>query len=658
MRCLYFLFSGLLMMTIFSCSFTQSVKTGELAYERKQYATAIDLLEKEYQKTSSKQQKARKSFLIGQSYLKILDYEAAKSWLQLATENDYGVEALTMYAKVLKNLEEYEAAIEVYRRIEEATQRKQEIEREISICRYAQSLRDEPKPYKIDRLNQNTTVSEYAPVIYDNQFLVFTSERKEATGSSVYKWTGEKFSDIFVMFKTGSEVRSFDPIINSDANEGAACFTSDMNTVYFTRCANEQNADAYCKLMVSYKIDGSWSEPEVLPFVMDKVNYGQPALFEQEEVLIFVADIEAPGGTSDLYYSEIRRDGTFSQPEKLPAYINSQGNEKFPVTDGDTLYFSSDFWPGMGGYDIFKAYLKGDGSWSQPENMGYPVNSGGDDFSFVIDRNAKPKAGTVKEGFLVSSRQGSGKDDIYKFQEFVPKTTKPEEPIAIKKSVFITVNTYTPEFKTPDDPNSGVVANKPLGNSLINITDESGKRIISNNTDANGFFVAEVTPETFYRLVAAKAGYLNSVLEFNTKNLTYDTTTHTITINLTAILNKIYEDKEIILDNIYYDYDKWDIKEAAKPALDYLARLMQDNPQIKIQLSSHTDCRGENDYNQDLSQKRAQSVVDYLISKQIPSDRLIPKGYGASMLLETCICEKCTEAQHQINRRTTFKIVK
>ncbi len=657
MRYICFLLLGLAAISLLSCSFTQNVKTGEVAYERKQYATAIDLLEKEYPKTSSKAQKSRKAFLLGQSYLKILDYKEAKQWLQIAVQSDYGVEALTMYAKVLKHLEEYDEAIEVYKQIAATSQRKQELDREISICRFAQELRDKPKAYKINRLNQNTTVSEYAPVMYDNQFLVFTSERKEATGSGVYKWTGEKFSDLFVMFKSGSEVRSFDPIINSNANEGAACFTSDMNTIYFTRCDHENDGDAYCKLMVSHKIDGSWSEPEVMPFVLDKINYGQPALFEQEQVLIFVADIEAPGGTSDLYYVEIDGNGMYSQPEKLPSYINSQGNEKFPVTDGDTLYFSSDFWPGMGGYDIFKVFLKADGTWSQPENMGYPVNSGGDDFSFVIDKQAKAKLNVVREGFLVSSRQGSGKDDIYTFQELAVKTQK-QDPVIEKKTVFITVNTYTPEYKTADDPNSGVAFNKPLGDCLINIFDESGNRFISSNTDGNGFFVAEVTVDKSFRLVAAKAGYLNGVLEFSTMNLTFDTLTNTTTLNLSVVLNKIYEDKEIILNNIYYDYDKWDIKAEAKPALDYLASLMIDNPQIKIQLSSHTDCRGDDVYNVELSQKRAQSVVDYLISKDVNADRLIPKGYGESMLLETCICEQCTEQQHQVNRRTTFKIVK
>lgn len=645
-------------MTPLSCSFTKGIKSGEEAYERRQYSVAINLLEKEYVKTSSKQQKARSAYLLGQSYLKIQDYNEAKKWSQLAVEFSYGVEALTLYAKTLKQVEDYDGAITVYRQIANQTQRKQETDREMSICNFAKELKNNPKPYKIDRLNQNSSVSEYAPVIYDNQFLVFTSERKEATGSSVYKWTGEKFSDLFVMIKTGSDVRSFDPVINTGSNEGAACFTSDMNIIYFTRCASENNGDAYCKLMVSHKIDGSWTDAEVLPFVMDKVNYGQPALFEHGEVLLFVADIESPGGTSDIYYTEIRNDGSFSHPEKLPSHINSQGNEKFPTTDGDTLYFSSDYWPGMGGYDIFKAYLKPDGSWSQPENMGAPINSGGDDFSFIVDRTTKPKSGIIKEGFFVSSRNGDLKDDIYKFQELLPKPKEPDQPIIVKNTVFLTVNTYAPEYKIADDPNSGIFRNLPLGNSLINIEDETGKRISTNQTDGNGFFVTEIPVNTTIKIIAANAGYLNAVGTIGTFNLVFDTLKHTTTVNLSLVLNKIYEDKEIILDNIYYDYDKWNIKEEAIPTLDFLVVLMKENPQVKIQLSSHTDCRGDDAYNLELSQKRAQSVVDYLILKGISPQRLIPKGYGETMLIEKCICEKCTEKQHQINRRTTFKIIK
>lgn len=658
MRLFFFLLLAISILTPLSCSFTKGIKSGEEAYERKQYSVAINLLEKEYVKTSSKQQKARYAYLLGQSYLKIQDYNEAKKWSHLAVDLGYGVEAMTLYAKTLKQLEDYDAAITVYRQIANQTQRKQEIDREISICNYAKELKKNPKRYKIDRLNQNSSVSEYAPVIYDNQFLVFTSERKEATGSSVYKWTGEKFSDLFVMIKTGSDVRSFDPVINSGSNEGAACFTSDMNTIYFTRCTSENNGDAYCKLMVSHKIDGSWTEAEVLPFVMDKVNYGQPALFEHEEVLLFVSDIESPGGTSDIYYTEIRNDGSFSQPEKLPSHINSQGNEKFPTTDGDTLYFSSDYWPGMGGYDIFKAYLKPDGSWSQPENMGVPINSGGDDFSFIVDRTTKPKPGIIKEGFFVSSRNGDLKDDIYKYQELLPKPKEPDQPIIVKNTVFLTVNTYAPEYKIADDPNSGVFRNLPLGNSLINIEDETGKRLSTNQTDGNGFFVTEIPENKTIKVIAANAGYLNAVGTISTFNLVFDTLKHTTTVNLSLVLNKIYEDKEIILDNIYYDYDKWNIKEEAMPTLDLLVALMKENPQVKIQLSSHTDCRGDDAYNLELSQKRAQSVVDYLIHKGISSQRLIPKGYGETMLIEKCICEKCTEKQHQINRRTTFKIIK
>lgn len=645
-------------MTLLSCSFTQTVKTGEMAYERKQYAIAIDLLEKEYLKTTSEAQKARKSYLLGMSYRKILDYDQAGKWFGNAVNNNYGVDAMMQQALVLRQLEDYEAAIGIYRKIADITQRRQETDKEIANCNYAIELKSNPKPYKTDRISQNTTVSEYAPVIYDNQFLVFTSERKQSTGSQVYKWTGEKYSDLFVMMKSGSDVRIFDPMINTEANEGAACFSQDMQTMYFTRCFADYNEDAHCKIMVTHMIDGSWSEPEALPFVHDKVNYGQPALFEQDQVLIFVADMEDPGGNTDLYYTEILQDGSFTAPAKLPSRINSPGNEKFPTTFADTLYFSSDYLPGMGGYDIFKTWLLSDGSWSIPVNMGAPVNSGADDFSFIVDPQPKPGNGILKEGFFVSSRAGNGKDDIYRFKELVPVVKEPEKTEEIKRNVFITVHTLTSVYNIEEDPNSGVKGNIPLGFCLVNMLDEEGKRMESKTNDANGFIVYEVPENRDITIVGAKSGYLNAIYKLSTHNLKFDTITHAATVNIKLTLNKIYEDKEIILDNIYYDYDKWDIKSEAKPALNYLVRIMLDNPQIKIQLSSHTDCRGEDSYNQELSQKRAQSVVDYLISKDIPASRLVAKGYGASQLLESCICEKCTEQQHQRNRRTTFKIIK
>ncbi len=645
---------------LMACSFSQKVKDGEMAFERKQYSVAVAMLEKEFEEVKNEAGKARKAYLLGNAYGRLLEYQESKDWYSKSVKLNYGAEALTGYAKTCKSLEDYESAIEAYQKLGDITGRKQETDREVLLCRQAMAYKTKKPEYLLERIFENSTVSDYSPVLYDGQYLVFTSERKDATGKEVYKWTGERFCDIFIMLKNGSEVKKFDSGINTDQNDGAAWFSRDLNKLFFTRCYSEESGDDYCRIMYSDRINGLWSDPEPMPFLQSKINYGQATLIENDSILVFTADIEEPGGPLDLYYSELFTDGTWTSPEKLPSTINSQGNEKFPTGDGDTLYFSSDYWPGLGGYDIFKTYLKNDGTWSYPANMGYPINSGGDDFSFIIDYQAKPKMTVVQQGYFASSRSGSGKDDIFRFSRLAAEPVKTEDPDAKQeKELYLTVKTFTPLYRITDDPNSGQTGRQALGETLIKLADNvENSKISENYTDKNGFYYTKLMPDKAIKITGAKLGYLNASEFIDTKNVVYNENEKSKTINVELTLAKIYTDKEINLNNIYYDYDKWDIKNEAKPTLDQLVKIMNDNPQINIQMSSHTDCRGEESYNEVLSQRRAQSATDYLISKGISAARLIAKGYGESQLVDSCSCEQCTEDQHQTNRRTTFKILK
>ncbi len=645
---------------LLSCSFNQKIKDGEFAFERKQFAVAIDLLEDEIIDTKNETAKARKAFLLGKSNIQVLDYQEAATWYKMAADLNYGTEALGNLASTYKIMEKYQEAADLYRKIGQLTGRTQENNREALLCDQANAAKQKKSEYSIEKIFENSSVSDYSPVLFDKDFLVFTSERSESTGNNVYNWSGEKFSDLYQIRKNGSEVRKFDSAINTNANEGTAWFNIDGTTLYFTRCYSLSSGDDYPKLMRSDLIDGFWSEPEVLSFVQDKVKYGQPTLIENDSIMVFSSDQNELGGTLDLYYTQLFADGNWSTPEKLPSSINTQGSEKFPTGDKDTLYFSSDFLPGLGGFDIFKTYLRSDGSWSVPINMGYPLNSGGDDFSFIVDYTAKPIKNVTLQGFFSSSRMGNGKDDIYRFKKIQPQidTTTKIEVTPEKQTVFVTVKTFINIYEETDNPNSRVVGKKSLGSVFIKIVDEADKKVVEGYTDNNGFYFVEIPKDKLLKIIGAKLDYLNASKEISTKNLVYPAKENSITINTELILDKIYADKEINMENIYYDFDKWDIKSEAKPTLDALVKILKDNPQINIQLSSHTDCRGTEVYNEELSQKRAQSVVDYLISKLISSSRLIPKGYGESLLIDKCACESCSEEQHQTNRRTTFKIVK
>ena len=643
---------------LLSCSFAQKIKDSEMAFEMKQYAVAIDFVANEYPKAKSDLQKGRKAWIAGQSNIKLLEYNEAESWLQKSVDHGYGPDAIMALARIQKINEKYQAAIESFKKLTDNPALRQEAEREILMCKQAESYKAMMPEYRVERILENSSVADYGPSLYENQFLVFTSERKDATGSDIYKWTGERFSDLYIMQKSGTgEVRKFDSAINTTDNEGTPWFSRDMQVLYFTRCVNSGSGDDYCKLMISRRTDGIWEEPEELPFIKDKINYGQPTLIENDSVLVFSADIEQPGGTRDLYYAVLSPDGSWSVPEKLPATINSMGNEKFPTGDKDTLYFSSDHWPGMGGFDIFKTYLRKDGTWTIPFNLGSPINSGGDDFSFIVDYNAKFGANIKQQGYFSSSRSGSGKDDIFKFYKLdLPK--EKTDTLEKTKNLFLTVMTRKNMFNIQDDPNSGIKSKAPLGQCLIKITDENGTKIKDGYSDNNGFFYCEIPIGKKLTILGAKLEYLNATLEIQTNNIRFAEKEFSKTINTELILDKIYTDREINLENIYYDYDKWDIRPEAKPTLDQLAKILNDNPQIEIQLSSHTDCRGEELYNTELSQKRAQAAIDYLIAEDIDSRRLIAKGFGETQPVVACPCDQCTDAQHQTNRRTTFKVLK
>ncbi len=654
----------LLIITLASCAFSKKIKDGEMAYERKQYAVAATLLEDEYLTSRNEISRGRKAFLLGQCYRKLQDFNESLDWFGKAVKHEYGAEALGNFASVSKILENYNGAIATYQTLINTTGRKQEFDREILLCKQAIQNKQKASEYKLERIFENSTVSDYSPVIYESDFLVFTSEREDATGKAVYNWTGEKFSDIFIIQKNGSDVKKFDSAINTTQNEGTPWFSKNMETMYFTRCYTFSNGDDRCKIMRSRRINEVWEEPIVLPFIQDKYNYSQPTLIENDSVLVFTADIEEASGPTDLYYTELLEDGSWAAPEKLPGSINTQGFEKFPTGDGDTLYFSSDYLPGFGGYDIFKTYLRKDFTWAPPVNLGYGINSGGDEFSYIIDYNAKPKAGVLLQGYFTTSKPGSGKDDIYKFSKFTPDVEKPlidtipyKEINTIAKSLFITVRTYTPEFSVTNDPNSEVIGKTALPSTSIRILDSNGTKLAEGYSDDKGFYYNELVEGKDLKVLGSKLNYLTASTNLTTKNIIYKENETTKTISVELLLDKMYENKEINLKNIYYDYDQWFIKEEAKPTLNQLAVILNDNPRIKIQLSSHTDCRGTDEYNVILSQKRAQSVVDYLITKGIDKQRLIAVGYGESFLVDKCICENCTEDQHQTNRRTTFKIV-
>lgn len=652
----------LIFLSASACTYTQKIKDGKTAYEQMQYSVATKMLTKEYNKAKSRLEKGKIAYLLGDSYRRMNKNEASIEWFKSAYDNQYGIDALKFYAFALKQNEQYKEAAEAFKNLGLEIGSPYEYRREITACNQALGWLDhlDQAVYSVKNSSFNTGDADYAPMIYGEEELVITSDRKSSVGEDVYNWTGNSFSDLFLVNLNSNSVTPFGAQINTPNNEGTVAFNESYTEMYFSRCYSEENrTDIYCRLMVSKKEGDSWLPATPLNFVEDKVNYGHPSLSADGSVLYFSANHPEGWGGYDIYYSERIPDG-WDPPHLLGRSINTEGDEKFPFLDKDTLYFSSDHHVGMGGLDIFKTYKIDDVNWAPIQNLKPPLNSGSDDFAYIVDYRTTPESGVIQQGYFSSSRdKGKGSDDIYHFERRLPPppppvdTTTEPEPIVYK----MILNGFVLEkiYRQPGNPNSDVIGRKPLDQSTVQIVLNGKAEKI--NVGPDGLFSIELEEDSDYTFNASHPGYLNNNTRFSSKGIGKDPNNPITTYEVEVVLDKIYKDREITLENIYYDFDESFIREDAKPQLNKLAEIIRQNPTIRIQLSSHTDCQGNARYNEALSQRRAQAAVDYLISIGLNAEQLSAKGYGEEALAVDCICNKCTEEEHQINRRTTFKIV-
>ena len=665
-----------------SCTYEIKIHDGKTAFERKQYAVASKFFEKEYVASKSRVEKNKIALQLSESYNQLHDYPKAETWFKKAYDGGAGIEALKQYAQTLKKSERYREAIETFKTLGAEIGSPYEFKKEIAACQIAQTWLNDTaySGYRVFNSPFNSPQNDYAPAFFEKDKIVFTSDRSTSKGEKNYNWTGKKFADLYVVVPLQATSQPFDVAINSDFNDASATFTELGDKVFFVRSGGEKGVDIqYTKIFYSNKINGTWTTPEVLSFCKDKVNYTAPHVTTNGKMLYFSANDAEGWGGYDLYFCPLGSDG-FTEPKLMPRSLNTIGNESYPFTDGDTLYFASDYLQGMGGFDIFKSVHQKNGDWSTPENLKAPINSGADDFGLIVGyeplaisneptlNGSKLKAQSSKllqKGYFTSNRLGGkGNDDIYAFERFTP----PPRPVVIKLDTPKTINpnkliykntldVYVLEkiYANPDNPNSKVLGRKPLLGSTVSMV--VNKKSKSYEVNQEGFISINLNDNSDYSFVANKTDYLNNIATFTTKDLPRDAANPEKTYEVEILLEHIFKNKEITLENIYYDYDKWNIRDDAKPTLIELGNLLQNNPAIKIQLSSHTDCRGRDTYNLTLSQKRAESAVEYLISRGIETLRLRAQGYGETQPAVSCVCEKCTEEQHQSNRRTTFKIL-
>lgn len=492
----------------------------------------------------------------------------------------------------------------------------------------------------------NSRYSDFSPAIYKSG-VVFTSDRRNDQLDGNYGWTNFNYLNLHYtepeyynnLWSPMQPAEGMGQNFNQQYHDGPATFTSDFKRVYMTKTVEKDRRKdkdnirtALLKIFYADIEDGEKLRFVEFPFNSKNYSVGHPALSPNNKSLIFSSDMPGGFGGSDLYVSTLE-DGQWSEPRNLGENINTVGNEVFPQWAADSvLFFASDDRMGYGGLDIFRSLLLDDASWGGPENLKAPINSSYDDFGIVFSDK-------LSAGLFSSNRpEGMGADDIYAFKNLQFGTT--------------------PRLQEPPLMVSGYVRNSktlaPIAQSTVFFFDPKTNNVHIAKTDDTGNFKVPAELGRLYVAKAMKDSFRYDCLSFRTPG---ETTGNTIDLPRDLMLDQLMVN-QITQVKIYYDLDKWAIREDARPVLDSLVQFMQMYP-IRAELSSHTDSRATTEYNYTLSQKRADAAVQYMVARGIDPFRIVARGYGESRLVNRCADGvACTEEEHQANRRTEFKITR
>ena len=583
------------------------------------------------------------NIMVGDAYRKSNRIVESIPFYQAALKEGTPEESVNLYLaqglKVEQKYEEAERILTNYVPRARDEKFKKMAEKELDNLRQLEDLHEKDSYYRVKNLQDiNTERAEYSPV-FSRNYLYFTTNRE---GSKIYRTTGTPFTDIYRVASKGAKVNistldALDPIINHvDTNEGSVAISPDGSSMIFAK-GNDGKATGYSEVNLFFTRyrNGRWSEPVPLSINVAEAWDSTPAFTPDGTTLYFSSTRPGGYGGADLYQAKVNRRGRWVDVRNLGPEINTAGDEMFPyVSEDGSLYFSSDGHPGFGKLDMFRAVREG--GHVTVSNLGKPMNSSADDFG-LFQYN-------LTRGFFTSNRKGGrGDDDIYTFIN--------DDPDLRIVNYFLTGTTVT-----TDDAGEEII----LPNTKVSLTADNGDVIDEAFTGADGKFEFRVYPEEHYDLIGEKTDYFTVRNDFTTIGKTVDKTTLTefitnVNFETKIMMDPIVLEKAIVLDNIYYDLDKANIRSDAALVLDSLVQIMNDNPEIYIELGSHTDSRQTDEYNLNLSRRRAQSAVSYIIREGIKSERITAKGYGESQLL---IKNAQTEEEHQRNRRTEFKVLK
>jgi len=531
------------------------------------------------------------------------------------------------YGKLLMGVGKYgQAEPFLIRALEDRPEHRHVVEL-IGACQGYRSFYEDSSRYVVSLLPIPGVAAAYSAVPYGNG-LLFAAQR-EGSMSKNDPWSGLSFTDLYqVDLSSGGTPSNPQPLkgaVNGPYHEGPAALSPDGQTLYFTRSnyygrkllKDKDNMSNLKLFRATRGENGEWGDISEFRYNSDRYSIGHPALSADGKTLYFTSDMPGGLGGKDLWQTMDISMG-WGTPVNMGPTINTRGDEMFPTVVGDALYFSSTGHNNMGGLDIFETHREGQ-FWSEPQNMGYPVNTTRDDLGLWLDS-------TGTKGFLSSTRTGT--DQIHALTVIPP--------------VFAV---------------EGTITNATTGEPL------PGARVILRHMGTSAELIAEADASGKFRF-ALEANTPYQVIAEADSMLAQSTTASTVGLGLSTILRAdlqlepLVVDKPMAVPNIYYDYDKWDIRPDAAMELTKLARVFLDNPGITFELSSHTDSRGGDLYNLVLSDARANSAVDYLVRQGVPPERLIAKGYGESMLVNNCSNgARCSEEDHQANRRTEFKVL-
>lgn len=581
---------------------------------------------------------------LGDCYYNNSESEKAALWYGKAANkyDDLNPEYIFKYIQSLKSIGKYKEAdkwTEKLMSIQNGDSRIKDYDAS-NIAKYDElSSVDEQLIINVVNLPVNTKNSDFGSYIHDGK-LIFASARANDE-KKVYAWNQEPFLDIYeatVEEKNGKlELGNVDFInsskVNTDYHEASVAITNDGKTMYFTRdnvtSRNKLDYDrkgtSHLKIYKATLTEDGWDNIKELPFNDDVFSNGHPTLSPDNKQLYFVSDRDGGLGATDIYVVDILEDGKYSAPRNLGSKINTSGREMFPfVAKDSTFYFSSDGHLNLGLLDIFKSNIIKDEN-AEPVNLGAPYNSGYDDFAYFVDSDDE-----TKRGYFSSNRPGGqGGDDIYSFNAY--KCAQKIEGIARDKD-----------------------SNEILSGVTVRLINETGKVITEMTTTENGEFMFDVDCDKKYTVVGSKPDYKE-----DQKVIITDTENDKVS-NADLYLESLIKDNQIVINPIFFDFDKWNIRTDAEYELENIVDVMRSHPNMVIKIESHTDSRGSDRYNMKLSDRRAKSTRDYIISRGIAAERIESAiGYGETQLLNKCSNGvKCTPEEHQLNRRSYFYILK